>query len=87
LRFENTYNKIVNSISNIGLGKQLIIPINMNGAFNTSSFVTLGIPLRNKLKGSNINFNNSILFNRDISQVEKEKNITNKLNHYSNRRH
>ena len=79
LRFENTYNKIVNSISNIGLGKQLIIPINMNGAFNTSSFVTLGIPLRNKLKGSNINFNNSILFNRDISQVEKEKNITNNL--------
>jgi hypothetical protein len=79
LRFENTYNKIVNSISNIGLGKQLIIPVNMNGAFNTSSFLTLGIPLKNKLKGSNINFNNSILFNRDISLVEQEKNITNNL--------
>jgi len=79
LRFENTLNKIVNSISNIGLGKQLIIPVNMNGAFNTSSFVTLGIPLRNKLKGSNINFNNSIFFNRDVSQVEKEKNTMNNL--------
>jgi hypothetical protein len=78
LRFENTYNKIVNSITNIGFGKQLIIPVNMNGAFNTSSFITLGLPLR-KLKGSNINFNNSILFNRDVSQVEKEKNITNNL--------
>ncbi len=79
LRFENTLNKIVNSITNIGLGKQLIIPVNMNGAFNTSSFVTLGIPLRNKLKGSNINFNNSISFNRDVSEVEKEKNIMNNL--------
>ena len=79
LRFENTLNKIVNSITNIGLGKQLIIPVNMNGAFNTSSFVTVGVPLRNKLKGSNINFNNSISFNRDISQVEQEKNITNNL--------
>ena len=79
LRFENTLNKIVNSITNIGLGKQLIIPVNMNGAFNTSSFVTLGIPLRNKLKGSNINFNNSIFFNRDVSEVEKEKNIMNNL--------
>jgi len=77
LRFENTINKIVNSITNIGLGKQLIIPINMNGAFNTGSFVTVGIPLRNKLKGSNINFNNSIQFNRDVSQVEQEENITN----------
>ena len=76
LRFDNTYNKIVNSITNIGLGKQLIIPINMNGAFNTSSFVTLGIPLRNKLKGSNLNFNNSISYGRDVSEVEQEKNIT-----------
>jgi outer membrane receptor protein involved in Fe transport len=79
LRFDNTYNKIVNSISNIGLGKQLIIPVNMNGAFNTSSFVTLGLPLKNKLKGSSFNFNNNISFSRDVSQVEKEKNITNSL--------
>ena len=75
LRFDNTINKIVNSISNIGLGKQLIIPVNMNGAFSTSSYVTLGIPLKS-LKGSNINFNNNISFIRDVSQVEKEKNIT-----------
>jgi hypothetical protein len=75
LRFDNTINKIVNSISNIGLGKQLIIPVNMNGAFNTSSFVTLGLPLR-KLKGSSFNFNNNISYTRDVSQVEKEKNIT-----------
>jgi hypothetical protein len=79
LRFENTLNKIVNSISNIGLGKQLIIPVNMNGAFNTSSHVTLGIPLRDKLKGSSINLNNSISFNRDISQVEQERNIMDNL--------
>jgi hypothetical protein len=72
----DTLNKIVNSISNIGFGKQLIIPVNMNGAFNTGSYVTLGIPLR-KLKGSNINFNNSITYSRDVSQVEQEKNITN----------
>jgi hypothetical protein len=51
----------------------------MNGAFNTSSFVTLGLPLKNKLKGSSFNFNNNISFSRDVSQVEKEKNITNSL--------
>jgi hypothetical protein len=79
LKFDNTYDKIVNSITNIGLGKQLIVPVNMNGAFDASSFVTLGFPLRNKMKGSSINFNNSVAFTRDVSQVEKEKNTTNSL--------
>jgi hypothetical protein len=73
----NTINKIVNSIDTIGRNVQFIQPINLNGAFNASSFITLGIPLKNKLKGSNINFNTSLMYNRDVSEVYKQKNLTN----------
>lgn len=73
----NTKNKIVNSIDTLGRGIQLIQPVNLDGAFNASSFVTIGIPLRKNLKGSNINFSSSVIYNRDVSMVTKRKNITN----------
>lgn len=74
----NTYNKIVNSLKAIGAGVQEIRPVNLNGAFNGSTFFTLGLPLR-KLKGSNLNFNNSIRYNRDISLINEKENTTNTL--------
>lgn len=73
----NTYNKIVNSIDSIGKGTQLIRPENQDGAWNASSFITLGFPLKGKLKGSNFNFNNSIRYNKDVSLLYKQRNITN----------
>ena len=82
LNYSTTANKIVNSIdfdSIRGKGVQLIRPVNLNGAFNASSSVTLGIPLRKNLKGSNINFTNSINFNRDVSALYKKLNYTNNL--------
>lgn len=79
IRFDQTSNKIVNSIDTLSRGKQLIKPVNMNGAFSTSSFITLGLPLRGKLKGSNFNFNNSVTYNRDVSILNKEKNTVNNL--------
>ncbi len=75
LSFNNTQNKIVNSIETVRNGVQLIKPINMDGSFNTSSFVTLGLPLK-KMKGSNFNFNNSIRYNKDVSMLDKKDNIT-----------
>lgn len=51
----------------------------MDGAFTTSSFITLGLPLRGKLKGSNFNFNNSISYNREVNVIEEEENILKNL--------
>lgn len=73
----NTNNKIVNSIDTVGRTVQIIKPVNMNGAMNASSFVTLGFPLKGSLKGSNFNFNNIIRYSKDVSMLYKKENITN----------
>ncbi|HEU4607889.1 MAG TPA: outer membrane beta-barrel protein, partial [Chitinophagaceae bacterium] len=86
INVSNTNNKIVNSIDSvakgsgldsIGKGIILIRPVNLNGAMNASSYVTLGLPLRGKLEGSNFNFNNRISYNRDVSLLYKQRNVTN----------
>ncbi|HYF32379.1 MAG TPA: outer membrane beta-barrel family protein [Chitinophagaceae bacterium] len=79
LRFEQTSNKIVNSIDTLGKGVQLSRPVNMNGMFSTSSFITLGLPLKGKFKGGNLNFNNSISYSRDVNLLNKQKNVLNNL--------
>lgn len=71
LSFSNTANKIVNTIA-INGPIQTIRPENLNGAYNASSFFTLGLPLRN-MKGSNFNFNNVIRYNKDISLVDTNR--------------
>ncbi|HVY75796.1 MAG TPA: outer membrane beta-barrel protein [Puia sp.] len=76
LIFDNTYNNIVNRIDSIGHGVQLITPVNMNGTFTGSSFVTFGIPLRGRFKGSNLNFNNSINYGRNPSMLYGQVNMT-----------
>jgi len=68
LNYNRTDNKIVNSIQNNG-ANQIYQPVNMDGAWNASSFVTLGLPLR-KMKGSNFNFNNSIRYSKDVSLLD-----------------
>ncbi len=73
-----TSNQIVNSIDTMGKGVQFIRPVNLNGAFNASSNATLGLPLRS-MKGSSFNFSNSISYNRDVSEVYRQKNVTNNL--------
>ena len=62
-----------------GKGVQLIRPVNLNGAMNVSSFITLGFPLKGKLKGSNFNFNNSVQYSKGVSELYKQKNTTNSL--------
>ncbi|HMG67106.1 MAG TPA: outer membrane beta-barrel protein, partial [Chitinophagaceae bacterium] len=76
ISFSTTSNKIVNSTDSVSRGIQLIKPVNLDGTFNTSSFVTLGLPFKNKkLKGSSLNFTNSIAYNQDVSMLYKQKNI------------
>lgn len=72
----NTSNKIVNSIDSFNTRQLIIKPVNLDGAMNASSFITLGFPLKGKLKGSNFNFNNNIRYNKDVSLLYKVKNIT-----------
>ncbi|MFT3826298.1 MAG: outer membrane beta-barrel family protein [Chitinophagaceae bacterium] len=88
INFSNTSNKIVNSIDTVPAnlkdlstvpGAQYTIPVNLNGTFSTSSFITLGLPLRGKLKGSSLNFNNNISFNRNASLLNKLQYYTNTL--------
>jgi len=66
----------VNSIDSLGSSIQVIKPVNLNGTFSGTSFVTFGIPLRGKMKGSNLNFNNSIAFNRNPSLLYGELNMS-----------
>jgi hypothetical protein len=73
INFNTTTNKIVDST--VGTGVQVIRPINMNGYYSITSFATFGIPFRKKLKGSSLNFTNSIGYNNDVNMVNGLKNI------------
>ncbi len=89
MQFSNTSNKIVNSIQDVpsgileadslGKGAQYIVPVNMNGSFNTSANVTFGFPLKGKFKGSNISINTSGSYNKDGSVLYNVKNFTKTL--------
>jgi hypothetical protein len=84
LSFSTTQNKIVNNIDNLAsiTGRksdsliQLTKPVNLNGAYTTTGFFTIGLPFKNKkLKGSSLNFTTFALFNKDLSLLYKQKNI------------
>ncbi len=72
---DNTYNDIVNSIDSFGTNIQVIEPVNLNGTFFGTSFITFGIPLKGKLKGSNLNFNNSVAYTKNPSLLYKQLNM------------
>jgi Outer membrane protein beta-barrel family len=87
-----TSNRIVNStdslsystLKSLGLAdslyrpgvQQIIKPINLNGAYNVSSNITLGIPFK-KMKGSSVNFTNVVNYNHGLSMLYKQQNVTN----------
>jgi hypothetical protein len=88
-----TSNRIVNStdsltsstLQSLGLpdslmrpGVQIIKPINLNGAYNVSYNITVGIPFK-KMKGSSVNFSNVLNYNRGLSMLYKQLNVTNNL--------
>jgi hypothetical protein len=90
INLNKTQNQIVNSVDSLpnalrdklGIdtsvrGAQYTVPVNLDGSFGTSSFVTLGLPLKGRMKGSSLNFNNSINYNRDLSILNQKQNATN----------
>jgi hypothetical protein len=56
-------------------GRQLTIPTNLNGAYNTRALVTIGIPIK-PIK-SNINFNTGVSYNRLPSLINALTNTSN----------
>lgn len=86
--YSQTSNKIVNSTDDLPKslvipsdtstkGKQLIVPVNLNGAFSTSGFFTMGLPFRNpRLKGSTFNSTTMASYNRDVSMLYKRVNYS-----------
>ena len=89
-----TSNRIVNStdslsysaLKSLGLPdsfykprvQQIIKPVNLNGAYNFSSNITLGIPFK-KMKGSSVNFTTMANYNHGLSMLYQQLNVTNTL--------
>jgi hypothetical protein len=59
----------------IGMGTQLSMPTNLNGAWNGRALVSIGFPVK-KIK-SNINFNTGISFNRLPGLINSNPNLSN----------
>ncbi|HUQ96112.1 MAG TPA: outer membrane beta-barrel protein, partial [Chitinophagaceae bacterium] len=79
LTFNNTSNKIVNSTQVIeSFGKQLLQPVNLNGAYNAGGNFNLGVPIRG-VTGSNLNFTTSASYNRDPTLLNGRKTFSNNL--------
>jgi len=70
-----TGNKIVNSIDSLNQAVTITKPVNLDGVYNVNGFTSIGFPIK-KLKGSNVNLSTIINYNRDISMIYKEKNLT-----------
>jgi hypothetical protein len=78
INVSTTGNKIVNSIDSLNKTVTISKPVNLDGAYNTTAFVSVGFPIK-KLKGSNLNFSTVVNFNHDISMIYKEENLTNRF--------
>lgn len=67
-------NRIVSSMEKVSNTVQLIRPVNLNGAWNTSFSGTIGIPLVKVTTGKrspmNLNLTTTARYNRDVSQQE-----------------
>jgi hypothetical protein len=77
--FSNTYNKIVNSLTQVSKGVQLSRPVNADGAYNVNGNFNIGFPI-NKMKGGNFNTSTTVGYLRDVSLAENVKNFTNSFN-------
>jgi hypothetical protein len=77
--FSNTYNKIVNSLTQVSKGVQLSRPVNADGAYNVTGNFNIGFPI-NKMKGGNFNTSTTVGYLRDVSLAENVKNFTNSFN-------
>ena len=72
--FRTANDTIINGQA-VNKGRQLAIPTNLNGAWNTRALVTVGLPIK-PIK-SNINFNTGVSYNRLPSLINTLTNTSN----------
>ncbi len=78
ISFNNTSNKIVESIKNLGGGVQYIRPVNMDGIYNVTGAFNIGFPIK-KMKGGNFNTNTRITYARNGNVVDEVLNFSKNL--------
>jgi len=76
--YNNTYNKIVDSIANLGGGIQFIRPTNLDGTYNLTGAFNIGFPIK-QMKGGNFNTNTRITYGRNGNVWDGIKNYTKNL--------
>jgi hypothetical protein len=77
--FNNTYNRIGYSTQVLdSFGRQLIRPVNLDGAYNVSGNFNFGLPIK-RLQGGNINTTTTIAYNRDPSLLNGAKSFAKNL--------
>jgi hypothetical protein len=76
--YNNTQNKIANSIQNLPGGVQLTMPVNVSGVYNVSGNFNFGIPIK-RMQGGNFNTTTRIGYNQDVSVVNNQTNYTRNL--------
>ena len=78
ISYNNTYNKIVDSIANLGGGIQFIRPTNLDGTYNLTGAFNIGFPIK-QMKGGNFNTNTRITYGRNGNVWDGFKNYTKNL--------
>ena len=76
--YNNTQNKIANSIQNLPGGVQLTMPVNVSGVYNVSGNFNFGFPIK-RMQGGNFNTTTRLGYNQDVSLVNNETNYTRNL--------
>jgi hypothetical protein len=74
ITFNNTSNRIVNSIRQLPGGVQLSKPVNVDGYYNLLGTFNVGFPIKS-LKGANLNTNTRVIVTRDVNLLDDRKNI------------
>ena len=78
ITYNNTQNKIANSIQNLPGGVQLTMPVNVSGVYNVNGNFNIGFPIK-KLQGGNFNTNTRLGYSQDVTLVNSRKNYTRNL--------
>ncbi|MGZ8544600.1 MAG: outer membrane beta-barrel family protein [Flavisolibacter sp.] len=79
ITYNNTYNRIANSVTINADGTQLTRPVNMNGYYMLSGNFNVGFPIK-KMKGGNFNTTTRAMVNREPGLFNGVKNFTNNIN-------
>lgn len=83
LNFNNTMDKISNSITQRRNGQQITMPVNLDGAFGLSGSLNYGLPIK-KLNGGNFNTNTRFQYNRDVNRlIDSAKSIQSYQNNFT----